>query len=148
MSTLELFALFRLASNLEEPTRSSVRSLVKQAIQFRRLTVPKKNFPLSLLFLAHILWWKFKAILRLLIIENKSHAVPFHLPTSSPRETSHQKFQRCLFNFKQWTQAVDTSEPQKHCACKQMLHKRPMLTTVEGHIAISASLLNVSQEFF
>ena len=49
----EIYAFFRLAGHLEEPLRSQARHKMKQAFQFRNLTKPPQNSPLTIPFLAH-----------------------------------------------------------------------------------------------
>ena len=41
--SLEIYASYRLATHMEEPGRSSAKSLIGKALLFRNATVPKKN---------------------------------------------------------------------------------------------------------
>jgi hypothetical protein len=73
-----LYALYRLVAHMEEPSRFRVGSLISKALQFRNATVPKKNLPFSLPFLAHSdfkqqvqLW------LRQVVIPSKELTIPF-----------------------------------------------------------------------
>ena len=51
--TLEVYSLYRLATHMEEPGRSRVKSLIGKALLFRNATVPKNSLPLHIPFLAH-----------------------------------------------------------------------------------------------
>ena len=145
-STVELYALFRLAANLEEPARSRTRSVIKSAMIFRKLSIPKSNLPFSIPFLSHDGFTRsLKLFLRSLIITYKAHGIPFHLASSSPRETSHQQLGKRLFNFNSWMNQVDDTCPQQSwCQCRSILRRHPNLELVDGHIASSASKLSVS----
>ena len=86
----ELYALFRLSSNLEEPFRSRTRTLLKSALQFRRLSVPKRNVPLRIPFLSHPLVQKqLNNFLKSFVTTHASYGIPFHLPTCKPCEGLH-----------------------------------------------------------
>ena len=50
---LEVYAIRRMASNLEEPGRSRALHIINKALQYRNLTPPKPNIPLTVPFLAH-----------------------------------------------------------------------------------------------
>ena len=51
---LEVYAIRRMATSLEEPGRSRALHILNQALKFRNLTPPKSNLPLTIPFLARI----------------------------------------------------------------------------------------------
>jgi hypothetical protein len=53
LHTLEVYSLYRLATHMEKPGRSRVKSLIGKALLFRNATVPKNSLPLHIPFLAH-----------------------------------------------------------------------------------------------
>ena len=65
-------------------------------MQFRNLTVPKGNNPVSIQFLAHDSVSKaVEKFLREHVIQFKELAVPLHLPTAKFVKLHHQNYQRC-----------------------------------------------------
>ena len=90
--TLEVYALYRLATHIEEPGKSRVKSLIGKALLFRNATVPKNNLPLHIPFLAHD---KCRANLetwiRQLILQHKHVAIPLFLPTHRLRKQGFPK---------------------------------------------------------
>ena len=93
----EIYALYRLANHLEQPKRGQARKLLASAMQFRNLTVPKGNKPVSIQFLAHDSFSKaVEKFLREHVIQFKELAVPLHLPTAKKIvKLHHQNYQRC-----------------------------------------------------
>jgi hypothetical protein len=49
----QVYALFRLAANMDEPYRTRVKSIISSAMSFRNMTVPTYNKPLALPYLCH-----------------------------------------------------------------------------------------------
>ena len=99
-SDLEVYAIRRMATSLEEPGRSRAIHIINEALKYRNLTPPKTNQPLTIPFLTHDTFqhttprW-----LTTLLHQRKQHAIPFHLqhlpPTatlSSPFSTKRQCF--------------------------------------------------------
>ena len=90
--TLEVYALYRLATHIEEPGKSRVKSLIGKALLFRNATVPKNNLPLHIPFLAHdncranLETW-----IRQLILQHKHVAIPLFLPTHRLRKQGFPK---------------------------------------------------------
>ena len=80
-SHLHAYALHRLANHLEDPTRSRVKSLLKQIFRFRGMAFPRQCKPLVIPLLAHS---GFKqavtGFLREQIKNFRDHLVPFHYP--------------------------------------------------------------------
>ena len=70
-------------------------------MQFRNLTVPKGNKPVSIQFLAHDSFSKaVEKFLREHVIQFQELAVPLHLPTAKIREAASPKLSAVLQNFK------------------------------------------------
>ena len=143
ISDLELYGLYRLASNLEQPHQSKTISALRSALVFRRLTVPQSNRALAVPFLAHQEHKiQLMAFLKKIVKDNLDHAIPFHLPSCSPIEASSPKLCDALWNWKQWL-----SKPPAHvlnaCSCQRIVHQHPNLQLTDGHITSSASLLSL-----
>ena len=96
----EIYALFRLAGHLEQPTRGQARKLISKAMIFRNLTVPRQNRPLSVTFLSHASFSSdVQRFLRAHVLRHKHLAVPLHLPTTRLREAASPSLARSLFNY-------------------------------------------------
>ena len=92
ISEFELYGLYRLASNLEQPHQSKAISAIRSALGFRRLTVPRSNKSLAVPFLAHQEHkTQIMAFLKEIVKDNLDHAIPFHLPSCAPIEASSPK---------------------------------------------------------
>ena len=142
----ELYGLYRLASNLEQPHQSKAISAIRSALVFRRLTVPNSNRSIAVPFLAHPEHkLQLTAFLKRLVKDNLEHAIPFHLPACSPIEASSPKLCDALWSWKDWL-----AQPGQHvcctCPCQSILQDHPELELTDGHITSSASLLNLSPE--
>ena len=121
----EIYALYRLANHLEQPKRGQARKLLASAMQFRNLTVPKGNKPVSIQFLAHDSFSKaVEKFLREHVIQFKELAVPLHLPTAKIREAASPKLSAVLQNFKAFDH-LDHGHDGSHlsCCCPQLLDK-------------------------
>ena len=109
--TLEVYALYRLANHMEEPGRSSVKSLVGKALLFRNATIPKNNMSLHIPFLAHDNFRSnFETWIRQLIIQHKHVAIPLFLPTHRLREQGYPKLSSLLYNHRQCERRWTTSD--------------------------------------
>ena len=76
-----LFALYKLANQMDDPPRTRVRSLIKSAIQFRQLPLPPTPRPLILPLLCHTTFATQTRIwLRQLARQQKPWLPPFHVP--------------------------------------------------------------------
>ena len=83
-STDQIFALCRLANNLEDPPRSRVRSLLKKAIQFKGAMLPCRAKALFIPVLAHSDFsTQIRSWLKNIVVERKDFLTPFHLPVCS-----------------------------------------------------------------
>ena len=139
----QVLALFKLASNMEEPFKSNVRSQLGKVLEFKNLVKPKHNKPLSLPHLAgQSFKGVFKQMLRDHVKENMESIPSFHIPTSTIVEAKHKTVESLLFNhfkfFKKWE-----DEPPTTCPCAKFLQKHPNAAQVDGHVASPADLMNL-----
>ena len=145
VSPMQLYALFKLALNMDEPARTKARSRIKKDMLFRRMAIPKYNKPLALPFLCHPSFKKeVQAWLKKHITMAKHLIIMLHMPTTRVIEAKHQSIKKLLFNQNKWMKEFEklgTQEPM--CSCKEMLKAHPLLETVRGHIASPAALLRV-----
>ena len=115
--TLEDYALYRLATHMEEPGRSRVKSLIGKALLFCNVTVPKSNLPLHIPFLAHD---NFRTNLETWIRQHKlqhKNAAGF-LPTHRLREQGCPKSSEILHNHGKMERRWKTSHIQNlPCCC-------------------------------
>ena len=139
-----VYALYKLAANLEEPFRSSVRGRIASVLRLRNQDVPRLNQPLVVPFLAHS---KFPAFatqwLRGVRCQYQHVLLPFHLPSKTVVEGSHQTVAKFLFSYRQWFTKFEQSPHTSFCMCKHVLSEHPDLDVVEGHIASPAVKLTV-----
>ena len=88
---LEVYAIRRMAANLEEPGRSRALHILNKALIHRNLTPPKPNIPLTVPFLAHEDFTKHcQQWLRTTIQQHKHFTIPLHLPSHRLREAAHK----------------------------------------------------------
>ena len=140
-----IYALCKLSANLEEPFRSRARSRLAAVLKFRHQDVPKRNQPLVVPFLAHS---KFRAFvvgwLRDVRCRFLDALLPFHLPSKSVVEGSHQSVGKLLFSFQTWLKRFESSPGKSFCMCEEVLKQHPHLETIDGHIASPAEKLSMS----
>lgn len=117
---VEVYAIYRLANNLEEPSRSRTRSLIKKVLGFRNATVPCPNFPPGVPFQAHddfkinIQKW-----LRHFVLDHREFAVTLHIPTQTVRETALPKIREWLHNHRKQERFMNCLEPSDcPCCCR------------------------------
>ena len=131
---LEVYAIHRMASNLEEPGRSRALHIINKALQYRNLTLPKPNIPLTVPFLAHSDFTKHcQQWLQTTIQQHKHLAIPLHLPTHRLREAAHKTLRAQLHNHRAWEDTLHTPpDPcDLPCACPHLRaihtsHQRPL----------------------
>ena len=141
----EVYALFRIAKNLEQPAKSKVVALLTGALRFRNCSVPAKQPRLRVPFLAHA---DFKTCLtkwlRQQIQQYKHWLIPLHLPSKFVDEGSHLSLAKALHNIKQWESRMTNLQPSSlPCCCQELTRQHPHLHFVDGHVASSASLLSL-----
>ena len=139
-----LYALFRLAGNLEEPGRSRVKGLLASALKFRCLSIPRPHKPITLPFLSHPSFQQeLKQFLALKVLKLRRHCLPFHLPSPAPREGAHDKISNNLFNFKRWLEWISKKADHQvvPCKCRSFQGKLSPEDFVDSHVVCSASKL-------
>ena len=140
-----VYALYKLAANLEEPFRSRVRNRLAAVLKFRHQDVPKRNQPLVVPFLAHSKFPTFVVRwLRDVRSQFQDVLLPFHLPSKTVVEGRHQSVARLLFSFKEWFQKFESFPGESFCNCQEVLRQHPELETVDGHVASPAERLSMS----
>ena len=129
---LEVYAIRRVAANLEEPGRSRALHIVHQALQYRNLTPPRPNIPLTVPFLAHDDFLKHtQQWLQTTIQQHKHLAIPLHLPTHRLREAAYKTLRAQLRNHRQWEETLHTFSPPfsspstRHSHHQWTLHSHP-----------------------
>ena len=106
---LEVYAIRRMASNLEEPGRTRALHIINKALHYRNLTPPKPNIPLTVPFLAHDDFTKHcQQWLQTTIQQHKHLAIPLHLPTHRLRKAAHKTLQAQLHNHRVWEDTLHT----------------------------------------
>ena len=115
----EVYALYRSAGHLEQPTRTHARKLLKKILEFRNLTVPKLNKPLAIPLMAHPTFKEsVQRFLRDHIWNHIDLAIPLHLPTHKIREAASPTLGPALFNFRRMETLFDFSNPDSvPCSC-------------------------------
>ena len=104
--------LYRLANHLEQPWRSKCATRSKLILQFRNQSIPKKNRPLKIPFLAHE---GFRMQLQQFLHQEVRRAqpvlIPYHLPTTRPLEAPPTKVIKLL-----WSDVKALSAPTSACS--------------------------------
>ena len=122
--------LFRLANHLEQPWRSKCTTRLKLILQFRYQSIPKKNRPLKIPFLAHK---GFRAQLQQFSHQEVRRAqpvlIPYHLPTTKPLEAPPSKVIKLL-----WSDVKALPPPTSSCSCRHFLRKHPKADNLDGHV--------------
>ena len=131
--------LFRLANHLEQPWRSKCTVRLKLILQFRNQSIPKKNRPLKMTFLAHE---GFRVQLRQFLHQEVRRAqavlIPYHLPTAKQVEASPTKVIRLL-----WSDVKDLPPPSSTCSCADFLRKHPKADSIDGHVVTGLETLTL-----
>ena len=114
-------------------------------MKFRGCTVPQHKLRLRLPFLVHptfhteITQW-----LRHQVLSYKHWLIPLHLPSHAVEEGAHLSVAELLFNFQHWETRMNKLDPMTlPCSCGQFAALHPQINMVDGHIASSASLLDL-----
>ena len=143
-SQLHFFAMYRMANYLDDPPRTLVRSLVRQALEFRGAALPRSPRPLVLPLLAHPEFTRnVRKHLQALIAKNKEFLVPLHLPNPTCIAGKHADLRKLIYNHRPALRTWTWHEPPQ-CPCHQLLERHTELRRVNGHIASPARLLAVS----
>lgn len=118
----EIYAIFRLCNHLEQPTRGTAKKLLSSAMTFRNMTIPKKNRPASMIFLAHSDFSsQIGKFLKQHVQRYKHLAIPLHLPTAKMRETAAQKLSQFLHNHRALELRLPVHDPDRlSCTCSTL----------------------------
>ena len=131
--------LDRLANHLKQPLRSKCATRFKLILQFRNQSVPKKNCPLKIPFLAHE---GFRAQLQQFLHQEVRHAqpvlIPYHLPTTRPLEAPPTKVIKLP-----WSDVKDLPPPASPCSCQTFLRKHPKEDSINGHVVTGLETLTL-----
>ena len=145
---LEVYAIRRMAANLEEPGRSRALHIINKALLFRNLTPPKPNIPLTVPFLAHDDFTKHcQQWLRTTIQQHKHLAIPLHLPSHRLREAAHKTLRSQLHNHRTWEDTLHSPPDPADlpCACNHLrsLLQDPDTPTTNGHYILTLDQLHL-----
>ena len=143
---LNLYALDRLASALEEPYRGVAKKRLRAVLLYKGLAVPRLAKPLAVPLLANKL---FKQNVKKWVVQVRKmfahKALPFHLPTKEVIEKRHGSVGEKLFTFRRWLKKFSQCPGEDLCRCQSVLQKHPELECIDGHVASPASRLSVSR---
>ena len=145
---LEVYAIRRMAANLEEPGRSRALHIINKALLLRNLTPPKPNIPLTVPFLAHHDFTKHcQQWLRTTIQQHKHLAIPPHLPSHRLREAAHKTLRSQLHNHRTWEETLHSPPDPADlpCACTHLrsLLQDPDTPTTNGHYILTLDQLHL-----
>ena len=131
-SLQRVYALYRLAHNLDEPPRSAVHSLITKILVFKGGVKPPRAKPMQLPMLSHSSFRSaVKKWLKSQVVSRRDSLIPFHLPP-------------CDVVPAAW------NEPPS-CNCQEFIQKHPDLEVVthpddgQPHVASPLNKLNVSR---
>ena len=148
-----LYRLFRMATHLGDPFYETIcRSRLNDVLQFRQLKCPGTCRPLSTPFLLPEAGFKrlIRGLLGDILHVSSDRLLPYHIPSTALVAASHPKIKDVLFSHKQilwqWNPSIDPCKAGVQCCCAEILLRHPNVTTVQGHIASSATLLSLPQE--
>ena len=131
--------LYRLASHLEQPWRSKCTTRLKLILQFRNQSIPKKNCPLKIPFLAHEgLRAQLQQFLRQEVRRAQPVLIPYHLPTTRPLEAPPTKVIKLL-----WSDVKDLPPPASACSCNNFLKKHSKADNMDGHVVTGLETLTL-----
>ena len=84
-SLQHVYALYRLAHNLDEPPRSAVHSLITKILVFKGGVKPPRAKPMQL----PMLWSAVKKWLKSKVVSRRDFLIPFHLPPCDVVPAAH-----------------------------------------------------------
>ena len=130
---LQLYALFRQSQHMEPPHKQKAQNLLRSALRLRNLPIPGYNKSLTLPDLANPDFERnLKKWLRAILLKNKIHAIPFHLPSHSFLVSKHRTLASCVHNWKNW--AANMDHLPSVCKCDMFKLKFPGTVLTEGHV--------------
>ena len=118
---------------------------MKQAFQFRNLTKPPQNSPLTIPFLAHqhfstdVSRW-----LRDHILFHKEVAIPLHLPTAKLREAAYPTIRSMLHNHRRVEQWWNLEDVESLPCCCRWIRQHSLCDFPESeHLAVALEELDL-----
>ena len=141
LTDIEVYALWRIANNLEQPAKTRVRQLLRAAMKFGGCTIPEHKTRLLAhqTFCADVTQW-----LRHEVLSKKHWLIPLHLPSHVVKEGAHLLVEKLLFNLQYLETKMCNLDPMTlPCSCGQLISSHPRINVVDGHVASSASLLDL-----
>ena len=145
---LEVYAIRRMAANLEEPGRSRALHILNKALIYRNLTPPKPNIPLTVPFLAHDDFTKHcQQWLRTTIQQHKHFTIPLHLPSHRLREAAHKTLRSHLHNHRTWEDTLHSPPDPADLPCARnhlrTILQDPVTPTINGHYILTLDQLQL-----
>ena len=141
----EIYLLWRMHHNIEEPHQSIISGQLKSVFQFKQIHPPPKNLPIRLPPLHHTDFSKAVGkILRQHVLRNKSILPPFHIPTCNVQDATHPKILDLIYNHKSWDFKFSFGKPSS-CPCRTIRTQQPQLHTIKGHIVAPMSHFQLPQ---
>ena len=150
-SLQHVYALYRLAHNLDEPPRSAVHSLLTKILVFKGGVKPPRAKPMQLPMLSHSSFRSaVKKWLKSQVVSRRDFLIPFHLPPCDVVPAAHLSLGKMLINHHGKMAEFDWNVPPS-CSCQEFIQERPDLEVVthpddgQPHVASPLNKLSVSR---
>ena len=150
-SLQRVYALCRLAHNLDELPRSAVHSLITKILVFKGGVKPPRAKPMQLPMLSHSSFRSAaKKWLKSQVVSRRDFLIPFHLPPCDVVPAAHLSLGKMLINHHGKMAEFDWNEPPS-CNCQEFIQKHPDLEVVthpddgQPHVASPLNKLSVSR---
>ena len=150
-SLQHVYALYRLAHNLDEPPRSAVHSLITKVLVFKGGVKPPRAKPMQLPMLSRSSFRSaVKKWLKSQVVSRRDFLIPFHLPPCDVVPAAHLSLGKMLINHHGKMAEFDWNEPP-NCNCQEFIQEHPDLDVVthpddgQPHVASPLNKLRVSR---
>ena len=150
-SLQHVYALYRLAHNLDEPPRSAVHSLLTKILVFKGGVKPPRAKPMQLPMLSHSSFRSaVKKWLKSQVVSRRDFLIPFHLPPCDVVPAAHLSLGKMLINHHGKMAEFDWNVPPS-CSCQEFIQEHPDLEVVthpddgQPHVASPLNKLSVSR---
>lgn len=139
---VELYLLYRMTNQLEEPKRTVARSRLRSIMQFRDMRVPGQSAALVIGALAHHTFKQsLRQFIRQLLLEHRHACIPLHVPHVGVVEARWLPLERLIHNWRSFT-ANWRPDTTHTCVCGQYRELLPdSAWSSDGHVAIPGSML-------
>jgi hypothetical protein len=140
----QCYALHKMASTLEEPSRTAICATIGRCLKWRNQSLPKSASAFKYLFLAHPHWPTLVKQWISTICESTSlHSIPFHPASHKIVEVNHPSLADLLHSWKQWMTTFTISPPDhSRCQCASILEKHPSWPSIDGLVLGAAAEMN------